>query len=136
MDKQRIVGAARFFCNGCARRGKGKKIILDNDTTEDQSEKEIYYRFDFEFEHKDGLYPRRGIEIFGFFHRVTVKNKTREMTNENGRINLSASDYGFIKRFNENYYEYLDIIDKLSFNSEVDSYKYKALIREDKTSYR
>ena len=31
--------------------------------------------------------------------------------------------------------EYLDVIDKLSFNSEVDSYKYKALIKEDKTSY-
>ena len=40
-----------------------------------------------------------------------------------------------IENFDENYYEYLDIIDKLSFNSEVDSYKYKSLIREDKTSY-
>ena len=40
-----------------------------------------------------------------------------------------------IENFDENYYEYLDVIDKLSFNSEVDSYKYKALIKEDKTSY-
>lgn len=89
---------------------KGKKIILDNDTVEDQSEKEIYYRFDFEFKHRNGLYPRRGIEIFGFFHRVTVKNKTREMTNENGRIKLSSSDYGFVKKFNENYLNYSNII--------------------------
>lgn len=80
-------------------------------------------------------------KVFSLSHKVMNKY-----------ISLNEVDSSYIIWFNEQmdymqnkftvenydkfYYEYLELIDNLSFNSEVDSYKYKALINEDKTSYR
>ena len=82
---------------------KGKKVILDNADSDDESEQNVYYRFDFEFNSESKKFQRRGIEIFGFFHRVLVENKTREMENTNGRIELSPSENGFVDKFIKNY---------------------------------
>lgn len=100
---------------------KGTKIILNNSDSTDTSEKEIYYRFDFEIKHKGGLYPRRGIELFGFLHQVKVGNKKREMENSNGRINLSPSNNGYNLQFNKKYQNYKNILDQgwIKFATEI-----------------
>lgn len=99
---------------------EGKKIILKNEDSENTEEENVYYRFDFDFTSKAGLFQRRGIEIFGFFHRVTVENKTREMENTNGRIELNKSEFGFSEMFNKNYDNYNKIFEKESNTSWID----------------
>lgn len=80
---------------------KGKVMKVDTNT---EGEQETYYRFDFSFDAT--RYQRRGMELFGFFHRVVGKNRKREMNNYNGRINIGRDGVyndGFVERFNKRF---------------------------------
>ena len=78
---------------------------------------------DFSFDAE--LYQRRGMELFGFFHQVVGKNKTREMPNYNGRINIGKDGVyndGFVERFNKRFgsvYE-MPLNNPLSFSEDSD----------------
>ena len=120
-----------YFSNdtnySCPDYVKGVKVVIDNEESNDENDKDVYYRFDLEFCHEqtnssDNTYPRRGIEIFGFFHRVKVGNTKREIENKNGKISLKPSNNGFSEKFNLNYKKYNEIL-KIS-NENLDWIKF------------
>ena len=94
---------------------QGSKLVIDNDQEGDTEEKNIYYKFDFNF--SADQFQRRGIEIFGFYHQVQQKNKKREIPNTNGRISLKVSENGFISKFNKYYANEFDGKYNLILNS-------------------
>ena len=99
---------------------RGEKIVMDNDSPDDKEEKNIYYKFDFNFSAK--LFQRRGIEIFGFYHQVQQKGKKRDVSNNNGRIKLNSSEYGFISKFNKNYSTYENVLNINESSEQTESY--------------
>ena len=108
---------------------RGEKIIMDNDNQNDKEEKNIYYKFDFNF--SATKFQRRGIEIFGFYHQVQQKGKKRDVQNNNGRIQLKSSENGFVSKFNENYNSYEKI---LNTNTNIGWIKYATEISVNRSN--